>query len=198
MATLPPNVRSDDEFAVPPKRSVNQTSEDAEESPTPSSGPQQGASPGDPQRLHRIREIRLKQGVSLRTAARHTGVDVRSLRAQEKPQSDLRISDLLKWQAALDVPLIELLEETDEPLSRPVMERARLIRLMKTVVAMREQSGEPGIQRMAQMLMDQLIEVMPELAEVSPWHTYGKRRGMEEMGRIYDAQIRDDGVSSCE
>ena len=33
--------------------------------------------------LHRIRAVRLQQGVSMRTAARHTGTDVRQLRMQE-------------------------------------------------------------------------------------------------------------------
>ena len=88
--------------------------------------------------LHRIREVRLQQGVSLRSAARNTGLDVRTLRAQEQPEADLRLSDLWRWQQALDVPMVDLLEEGDAPLSRPVMERARLLRLMKTAEAIHQ------------------------------------------------------------
>ena len=63
--------------------------------------------------LHRIREVRLQQGVSLRSAARHMQSDVRTLRSQEQESTDLRLTDLRRWQKALEVPLSELLEETD-------------------------------------------------------------------------------------
>ena len=51
------------------------------------------------------------------------GSDVRSLRLQEQESTDLRLSDLRRWQKSLDVPLTELVEETEEPLSRPVLDR---------------------------------------------------------------------------
>lgn len=158
--------------------------------PTPVVVSDDESSPQEP--LHRVRAVRLQQGMSLRSAARHMGTDVRSLRHQEREETDLRISDLLKWQKALDVPLAELVVETDVPLSRPVMERARLIRLMKTAAAIRERSDEEGLQRMAEMLVEQLIEIMPELEHVSPWHTYGQRRSMEEQGRVVERRISED------
>src|SRR6188508_2876083 len=74
------------------------------------------------QTLHRIQEVRRLQGMSLRTAARQLGTDIRSIRAQEQATSDLRLSDLYRWQQALDVPVSELLVEDDDPLSRPVAE----------------------------------------------------------------------------
>ena len=149
-------------------------------------------------RLHRIRSIRLRQGVSLRSAARQMGTDIRSLRLQEQESTDLRISDLHKWQKALDVPLSELMEDTDEPLSRPVMERARLIRLMKTARAIQERSPSEGVERMAKMLVEQLIEIMPELEDVSPWHQFGQRRSLEEFGRVVERRLADDYVDDYE
>src|SRR6188508_113188 len=83
----------------------------------PSKGP---GLPGAP--LHRIQEVRRLQGMSLRTAARQLGTDDRSIRAQEQASSDLRLSDLYRWQQTLDVPVSELLVEDDDPLSRPVAE----------------------------------------------------------------------------
>ena len=77
---------------------------------------------------------------------------------KEEESSDLRLSDLYKWQATLDVPVEDLLVEPDMPLSRPVLERARMLRLMKTVVAIRDRSESPPVQRMAQTMIDQLIE----------------------------------------
>jgi hypothetical protein len=119
-------------------------------------------------------------------------VDVRQLRLQEQESTDIRLSDLHKWQKALDVPLAELLVEPESSLSPPVMDRARLVRLMKTAAAIRERAEAVGIRRMAQMLCEQLAEIMPELKDVSPWHDYGQRRSLEEYGRIVDRTVPDD------
>lgn len=127
-------------------------------------------------------------------------MDIRQLRLQEQESTDLRISDLRKWQKALDVPLTELLVEPDEPLSRPVMERARLVRIMKTVAAIQERAQSASIRRMAQMLAEQLTEVMPELQEVGPWHNYGQRRSLDEYGAVVHRCLSDsllDG-DSCD
>ena len=161
------------------------------------------AATGFPNQMHRVRTVRLQQGVSLRSAARQTGTDIRQLRLQEQETTDLRLSDLHKWQKALDVPLTELMVEPDEPLSRPVMERARMIRLMKTVLAIKEEASEEAnpdrIQRMAEMLGEQLTEVMPELEHVSAWHTFGQRRSLDEQGVVTQRQLNDDLlIDSCD
>jgi hypothetical protein len=41
------------------------------------------------------------------------------------------------------------------------------------------------------MLISQLVELMPELQEVSAWHSVGQRRTQEEMGRIIERTIPD-------
>jgi hypothetical protein len=130
--------------------------------------------------------------MSLRTAARQLGTDVRSIRAQEQATSDLRLSDLYKWQEALEVPVAELLVDDEGPLSRPVRERAQLVKVMKTARALLESAECPATQRMAENLIEQLTELMPELAEVSPWHSVGQRRGLDEMGRIAEQTVNDD------
>ena len=160
-----------------------------------------GAEPQEPppnsgQQVHRIRTVRLQQGASLRSVARQSGVDVRQLRLQEQESTDLRLSDLHKWQQALDVPLAELIVEPDSNLSQPVMERARMVRLMKTATAIRDHAESVGIQRMAQMLVEQLTEVMPELEGITPWHEFGQRRGLDEYGRIVDRTVADDLMHS--
>jgi hypothetical protein len=147
--------------------------------------------------MHRLRTVREQQGVSLRTVARHTGFDVRTLRVQEEESCDLRLSELYSWQVALDVPVCELLVETETPLSRPVMERARLIRIMKTAAAILEHAPNSSIQRMAETLIAQLIEIMPELKQVGAWPTYGQRRSLEEFGRIMEQRMSDDALSSA-
>lgn len=145
---------------------------------------------------HRIQKVRLQQGISLRTAARHLGSNVRDTRHQEDEASDLLLSDLYRWQAALGVPVEELLVDSQRPLSRPVMERARFVRLMKTAMAIMERSSTPQIRRLAQMMVEQLTEAMPELEGVAAWHSVGQRRSLDEFGRIAEQQLSDDFVQS--
>jgi transcriptional regulator with XRE-family HTH domain len=119
-------------------------------------------------RLHRLAEVRQLQGISRSAVARQLNTDVEDVQHQEQPTTDIPLSALYGWQSVLQVPLSELLEEGEESLAVPVMKRARLMRLLKTATAIRRQADHPAIQRMAQVLVDQLIELMPELASVSP------------------------------
>ena len=41
------------------------------------------------------------------------------------------------------------------------------------------------------MLVGQLIDLMPELAEVSAWHSVGQRRTQDELGRIAEQSLPD-------
>ncbi|MEC9093243.1 MAG: hypothetical protein VX438_11085 [Planctomycetota bacterium] len=157
-------------------------------------------SSGEPVQSHtptnRIRHVREQQGISLRTAARRMQTDIRTVREQENECSDLRISELKHWQEVLEVPLIDLLDEPGAPLSRPVMERAKLLRIMKTAVSIAENSSEESIQCFAQMLREQLVDLMPELEEVPSWHSIGQRRGLDEMGRIAENPVMDTHLHS--
>jgi hypothetical protein len=89
---------------------------------------------------------------------------------------DLLLSQVYAWQKALRVPIGELLAEPEEGLAPPVLKRARMVRLMKTASAIFHWSRQKSIRRLAQMLMEQLVELMPELAEVGPWPMRGRRR----------------------
>lgn len=148
--------------------------------------------PGEERPLHRLGEVRRLQGVSRRTLARRLKTDVGKVKWQEQATTDILLSTLYDWQQVLEVPLAELLVEVDEPLSLPVMKRAQMVRLMKTVAAILQRSQQPSIQRMAAMLAEQLVEVMPELESVSPWHTVGKRRTQDELGRAAERSLSAD------
>ena len=147
---------------------------------------------GKATRMHRIATVRQQQGVSLRSASRQMGRTMSTVRSQEDECQDLRISDLIRWQKVLGVPLQDLLVEGEPALSRPVMERARLVRLMKTAAALQENVESESTKRMANMLVQQLIEIMPELQEVSAWHSVGQRRSLDEYGRIVERRVNDD------
>ncbi len=139
--------------------------------------------------LHRIREIRRQQGVSLRTCARRMGTTMQQVREQENVQADMLLSDLYRWQRALEVPIADLLVDMDGPLSTPVLQRARLLKMMKTALSIRASTQESTVGRLVQTLIDQLVEVMPELEDVSPWHTVGQRRTLDEVGRVAEQVI---------
>jgi transcriptional regulator with XRE-family HTH domain len=132
--------------------------------------------------LHRIATVRRLQCISRRTIARSLNVPETEVRRQEKETSDLPLSNLYQWQEVLQVPITELLVESDDSLSRPLMERAQLLRLMKTAKALLESVSQDATRLMAQTLVDELVEIMPELEGVGAWHTVGKRRSLDELG----------------
>jgi len=163
--------------------------------------PNTGMNPTEPikmppreRRLHRLAEIRRRQGITRRTVARRLKTDVGTVKSQERPDSDLTLSTLYAWQEVLDVPVAELLADTDEPLSTPVMKRAQLVRIMKTATAIYERSQQPAIKRMAQMMVEQLCEIMPELNGIGPWHSVGRRRTQDELGQAALRRVSIDAI----
>ena len=148
--------------------------------------------PTDARPMQRLGVVRRQQGMSRRAVARRMNVDVDQVRQQEEESADVPVSVLYAWQKALDVPVAELLVEAGDTLSSPILERSRLVRLMKTVMAVSEQTRQQSIRRMAQTMINQLIEIMPELAEVTPWHTVGKRRRLNELGVAALRRFADD------
>ena len=142
--------------------------------------------------LHCIRQVREQQNISSRRAARQLGKNLREISRQEKETSDLCLSDLYAWQKLLGVPVADLLIDEETPLSRPVLERARLVRMMKTAAAIREECQTKQIERLAERLIDQLVEIMPELKDVGAWHTVGQRRSLDEFGRVFERRLSED------
>jgi hypothetical protein len=109
-------------------------------------------------------------------------VDVEEIRCQEEETNDLPLSALCAWQKVLDVPMAELLVESKDALSQSLAQRAQLVRLMKTALSLLREANSKATRVMAQALVDQLIEVMPELQGVSAWNIVGTRRSLDELG----------------
>jgi transcriptional regulator with XRE-family HTH domain len=145
--------------------------------------------------LHRIAEARRRQGISVRSAARRMHTSIDQVRRQEEPGCDMLLSELRRWQEALEVPVTELLIDSEAPLSEPVLTRARLLRVMKTVRAIKETATSSSIQRFATMLEQQLVELMPELKDVAAWHSVGQRRSPNEVGRTAERVLPDSFFS---
>jgi transcriptional regulator with XRE-family HTH domain len=155
-------------------------------------GPEGVQLPAPRQPLQRLAAVRRLQGVSRRTLARRLNIDVAEVRRQETETNDLSLSTLYAWQQALEVPVAELLVESDDSLAEPLMKRAQLVRLMKTALAIQEQADQDTVQLMARTLIDQLVEIMPELRGVSAWHAVGKRRRLDELGIAAERTLSDD------
>lgn len=156
--------------------------------PVPNSTP----APAQSQALHRLAEVRRQQGVSRRTLARRLNTDVGTVRRQEEETTDLPLSVLYRWQKILDVPIADLLVETGDALSTPVFKRAQLLRVMKTVMAIVERTNQTSVKRLAQMLVEQLTEAMPELKDVPAWHVVGQRRRLDEYGAAAQRRLSTD------
>ena len=142
--------------------------------------------------LQKLGEARRRQGLSVRCVAQRLGRTVGEVRAQEDEQCDLFLSELYRWQAALEVPIDELLHDPQDTLSPRVLTRARLLRVMKTAMAIRRQARSEAERRLARLLIEQLLEIMPELKEVAGWPAVGHRRSANELGRIGENPISED------
>ncbi len=146
--------------------------------------------------LHRIREVRTEQGISLKTIAKKTGLDERTLQQQEIPSSDIHVSDLYRWQAALDVPIADLLQDSSAELSAPIRQRAKLVRIMKTAQSLLEAANNSRSQRLAAMLIEQLEDLMPELKTVVGWPSQGSRRARVDLPKIIENTVPLSDVAS--
>lgn len=148
--------------------------------------------------LQRLSEVRRREGISRRVVARRLGVSMDEVAMQEQPSSDVRLSDLYRWQEALGVPVAELLHEPAGELSRPVQLRARLLRAMKTVRSIQQKARQATMLRLVETLIDQLVEVMPELKDIAPWPAVGARRKKHDLGQAFFRRISLDPFDEME
>jgi len=117
------------------------------------------------QPLHRISEVRKREGISLRSVSRRWKMEVSRVRELEDENNDLSLS--------------ELLIDEDQPLSAPILRRAQMIRLMKTAATLTTKSRSPQVRSLAQNLMNQLAEMMPELNNIGPWQENGDELNLD-------------------
>jgi transcriptional regulator with XRE-family HTH domain len=141
--------------------------------------------------LHRLGDARRQEDISRRIVARHLGITMEDVRRQECNTTDLPISMLHKWAKVLGVPVAEVVAEPDESLSTPLFHRAALVRVMKTAMAILERTGDPRTKRLAQTMVDQLTEIMPDLRGISAWPVVGKRRSLDELGIAAERSLPD-------
>ena len=157
------------------------------------------SSPSTPDRpLHRLCEVRRREGFTRHQVARRLGISVKEVERQEQSSSDMLLSDLHHWQQALAVPIAELLDEPEGELSPPVRLRARLLRVMKTVRSIQQRARQAPMRRLVETLVVQLVEVMPELADATPWPAVGHRRRKHELGQAFFRRLSLDPLDELE
>lgn len=155
-------------------------------------GARGGAADKVKDRWHRIAEVRREQGMSLRRVAYHMRIPIEQAQAEEDGSADLTLSRLYRWQEVLDVPVADLLVDCELPLSMPVLQRARMVRLMKTVAAIVEKSDCAAVRRLAETMAAQLIEIMPELDGITPWNAAERERSPGDAGQLEPADDEPD------
>jgi transcriptional regulator with XRE-family HTH domain len=142
--------------------------------------------------LHRLATVRRQQGISQRNVARHLGVETATVCHQEQEATDLPLSLIYAWQKVLDVPAAELLVDSDAPFSSSVLDRARLVRVMKTAASIRDKVQSNSLKSLVATLIEDLLDIMPELREVTGWNIVGQRRTLDELGQAVERQLPDD------
>ena len=142
--------------------------------------------------LHFIASTLRKQNATLAGCARRLGLTPSEAAEQIRPDSDLSLSQLYAWRAVLDVPTSELLP-LEDVVPDPIRNRALLLRTMKTARQLQDLSRGTRLEPAVASLVDQLIELMPELAEVPAWPSVGQSRAPREFG---GATRRVDGEFS--
>jgi transcriptional regulator with XRE-family HTH domain len=144
--------------------------------------------------LHRLGEARRQEDYTRQTMARRLGITLEEVRRQECETTDLPLSVLHKWAEVLHVPVTELVQEPGDSLSMPLYDRAHLVLVMKTAMAILERARDPRTKRLAQTMVDQLTGIMPELRGVLAWPTVGKRRRLDELGSAAGRGLSEDSV----
>ena len=143
------------------------------------------------QALHRLARVRRQQGVSRNTVASQLNIEIEQVRKQESASCDLPLSTLYAWREILDVPIAELLIEPGDDLSASILLRSQLVRVMKTVRTLLEKTKQDSVRWLAETMINQLVEIMPELSEVGVWNVGGKRR-RNELGVAAQRRLATD------
>lgn len=143
--------------------------------------------------LHQIATVRRNQSLSLLSCAKRLGISIQEARRQEEPTTDLTLSQLMAWKEALDVPLSELIGPVENELEDPIRNRALMVKVMKSAKQIFQIAHESRIRYMATNLINQLVELMPELKSVSAWPDVGQSHESRGPGqavfRRFDPEI---------
>ena len=140
--------------------------------------------PSAPQRpLHRLAAARRQRHVSRQHLADGLHVDLETLRELEQAQSDFPLSLLYRCQEVLNVPLHELLVDAPDSSALPPAARAKMADWLRTVAMILKQAKQPAVCRLAHNLVNQMVELMPELKDLAAQYEAGNEQLLDSHGR---------------
>ncbi len=132
--------------------------------------------------IHRLAEIRRREGISVRAMARRLGITSSEVRRQERSFTDIPLRVLADWAAALRMPVAELVADAADGLPPHLQRRANLLRAMKDARAIQRRAKEKTIRLFAADIVELLLAVMPELIEVAAEQEPSAKR-QQRLGR---------------
>lgn len=133
--------------------------------------------------LQRVKEVRLREGLRPGVVKNALGLANKSdVARREDPKADYWLSEIYALAERFGVPPVQLLCDPGDDLCNSVTGRAKLVLLMKTANLIAENARQESVRRLAQGLCEQLVDMMPELAQIGAWHSVGKRRKVSELG----------------
>jgi transcriptional regulator with XRE-family HTH domain len=138
-------------------------------------------------RLNRIREVRKRESVSERTFARHLGIRQSEVEDFESPSRDMAISELTRVSKIFRCPVSDLVVDGEN--DEIVKLRGLLIMLSRSVNTLLGIARDNNVQAVAQSMRNQIADVMPEADSGGTLLAVGRRRGLEEMGRICENTV---------
>ncbi len=115
--------------------------------------------------LHRLEAARLEQHVTRRSLARRMGVTVAVVKQEERSDADVAVSTLRRWEQALQVPVVELLDSPLDTLAPDVAARARLVRALGLAKALMAHSSGRSRETAAE-IVDHLSQLVPDARHV--------------------------------
>jgi transcriptional regulator with XRE-family HTH domain len=115
--------------------------------------------------LHRLEAARLEQHVTRRSLARRMGVTVAVVKEEERADADVAVSTLRRWEQALQVPMVELLDNPLDTLAPDVAARARLVRALGLAKALAVRSTGRTREAAAE-IVEHLSQLVPEAGQV--------------------------------
>jgi hypothetical protein len=154
--------------------------------------PAKDSSPRQRRELHRLSAVRKLRRLTLSDAARGLQLPYEEARRQEQSTSDLALSQLYRWQHLLQVPVAELLVEGEQPLGMPAVKAEAFTAVLDVVLRIIAQTRQPGIRRMAHTLVDQLVELAPELKQIADANTAGQAHLFDAEGRALKGALPVD------
>ena len=101
-------------------------------------------------------------------------------------------ADRFRWQQALRVPAAEILVEPGDKLSSPVNIRARLLRMMKTIVTILDKPQPERTKNLLENLRNEILAVMPEIENIDRWHGSSNARGGDDIAAAVLRQIDEE------